>query len=136
MNSAKSRDEKVTAKATEILKDAETLAFFDFGFDEENLKVLGLNNMSFSSALDPDPYSKNPMGWIQGSLWPTYGAAERLQLNNQGSAATIVYTNYGDRGKVNNAINRLFKLDELPKTTLRKSTGSVAKALADDFDLL
>jgi hypothetical protein len=131
----KSRDEDITKQTKEMLKDAETLAFFGFGFDKENLKVLGLNNMSFSSALDPDP-CKNPMGWIQGSQWPTHGAAERLQLNNQGSAATILYTNYEDRGKVNHAINRLFKLDELPKTTLRKSTGSVAKALANDFDLL
>ena len=136
----KSRDEDITKQTKEMLKDAETLAFFGFGFDKENLKVLGLNNMSFSSALE------NPMGWIQGSLlddqqlnsqgvvqWRT---AKRLQLNNQDSAPTILYTNYEDRGKVNYTINRLFKLDELPKTTLRKSTGSVAKALANDFDLL
>jgi hypothetical protein len=136
----KSRDEEIKEKAKKMLRDAETLAFFGFGFDENNLEMLGLNNMSFSSAPDPDPYSKNPMGWIQGSLWHTHGAVDRLQLNNKRSTPTILYTNYDPdkvgRGKVTNTINRLFKLDEFPKTILRKSTGSVAKALADDFDLL
>jgi hypothetical protein len=136
----KSRDKEIKEKAKKMLRDAETLAFFGFGFDENNLEMLGLNNMSFSSAPDPDPYSKNPMGWIQGSLWHTHGAVDRLQLNNKRSTPTILYTNYDPdkvgRGKVTNTINRLFKLDEFPKTILRKSTGSVAKALADDFDLL
>ncbi len=124
----KSRDEKIKEKAKAMLKDAETLAFFGFGFDEENLKVLGLNNMQFR--LDPSVdhrYNKNPMGWLE--------SLEHLSLANS-KRPTILYTNYEDRGKVNYTINRLFKLDELPKTTLRKSTGSVAKALADDFDLL
>ncbi|MBU3655300.1 MAG: hypothetical protein FGM23_02940, partial [Alphaproteobacteria bacterium] len=48
----KSRDEKVTARAKEMLKDAETLAFFGFGFDENNLNVLGFED-----------FNKNPMNW-------------------------------------------------------------------------
>jgi hypothetical protein len=120
-------DTKVTEQAKEMLKDAETLAFFGFGFDENNLEMLGLNNMQFR--LDPSVdhrYNKNPMGWLE--------SPGHLSLANS-KRPTILYTNYGDRGKVNHAINRLFKLDQY-KLTLRKSTGSVAKALADDFDLL
>ena len=125
----KSRDKKVTAKATEMLKDAETLAFFGFGFDEENLKVLGLKDIGYPSYGSPEPYSNNPMGW-RGSL-----GSPSLLPSTKEDKATLLYTNYEDRGKVTNAINRLFKLDQY-KLTLRKSTGSVAKALADDFDLL
>jgi hypothetical protein len=109
-------DTTVTAKAEEMLKDAETLAFFGFGFDEKNLEMLGLND-------------NNPLGWKWDLGMP--------QLPNQ-AHPLIFYTNYGDRGKVDRAISRLFPIFSADKAKLifRKSTGSVAKALADDFDLL
>lgn len=117
----KSRDKKVTAKAEEMLKDAETLAFFGFGFDENNLEMLGFKA------------NAQPMDWNY-----RYNAP-RLKTNQEKDIhPKILYTNYGDRGKVTNAIHRMFQIEKYPLTILHKSPGnaSVAKALADDFDLL
>jgi hypothetical protein len=127
----KSRDEEIKEKAKKMLRDAETLAFFGFGFDENNLKALGF-------ARD---FAGHPMNWDYAPIYsqekpPTFNGPK---MNNPSRTnPTILYTNYDDRRKVHAAIEKLFGLHHNlgKQTTVLKSTGSVAKALADDFDLL